>query len=335
MKRTLTSCVCGLATLALATLTYAQYTSAPRIQLAQDQPAATSNGAAPKASETRTEKPGTVQQDIVTETIVETARENWAIVGPIRLRSADPIETGELQLRAIMNYGTSSDGTDDDVSVGGQVVWGVAPNHELLLGLPLMFGDGTVDGNADLLLGWHWRLWKEDPCGWLPAFALRNILRIPNGVASEGVDWTLKGVLTKSIVPDKFRFHINPFLKVVNSDNVEIEDETAMAFTTAGRQWDRRNQRHFQWGFVTGVDYKLTDCVNLIADYIHESSDQRGGRNQHSFEVGVDWQISKRQTLAFVNRVGLDGDSIGENWGFGVSYILSLDVPACGKSACQ
>ncbi len=342
MKRTtkLSIGVSGSVFLAFTTLAPAQYTSAPQIRLAQNTGNAAARQAGPAAQpERRTEAPE-IRQETATETetiVVETADVNWPIVGPIRLRSADPIDTGELQIRGILNYGTSSDGTDDDVSIGGQLVWGFAPNHELLVGGPIMLGDGGVDGNADLLIGWHWRLWEEDTCGWLPAFALRNILRVPNGYDSEGVDWTLKGVLTKSIVPNKLRFHINPYLKSVNGDNLEIEDETAMAFTTAGRQWDRRNQRHFQWGVITGVDYKLNDCMNLIVDYVHETSDQLHGRNQHAMEVGLDWQLSERHTVAFVNRVGLDGDSIGENWGMGVSYILSLDAPACGKqtSACR
>lgn len=315
----------GLVVLALAGLLYAQ----------NETPARNGNGAA--KTETRSEST-TARQEVTETTTTETqvvSDDNWDIVGPIRLRSADPEDTGVLELKTTFNWGTSSDGTDDDVEVVGEAEWGFAPNHELSFSMPAELGDGEIDGNADLHVGWQWRLWKEDECGWLPAFALRNILRVPSGYQSSGVDWTFMGLLTKSIVPDKFRFHMNPFLKSVNGDNLETrwakeygDDDD---WTTLGFDDDELEQRHFRWGAIIGFDYRIHECVNLIADYVHESSPMRGYRNQHAAEFGVDWTISERQTLGLVTRVGLDGDRVGENFGVGITYAFSLDVPAICK----
>ncbi|MCH7859387.1 MAG: TlpA family protein disulfide reductase [Candidatus Marinimicrobia bacterium] len=55
-----------------------------------------------------------------------------------------------------------------------------------------------------------------------------------------------------------------------------------------------------------------------------------GARDQHAIELGLDWDIAEHQMLAFGTRLGLDGDSVGDNWGVKVSYIFSLDAPSFG-----
>ncbi len=237
--------------------------------------------------------------------------EDWDIWGPVRMRSPDPEPTGELEIKNIFDYGTSSDGTDDDFEYELEIEWGIAPNHELIFELPVEIGDGEVHGNADITLGWHWRLWKEQEI--LPAFAMRNYIRIPSGYQSSGVDYELRGLITKSIVPEKWRLHLNPFLKSVNGHNEE-------------------DQRYFQWGFIVGTDYRLADNLTLNLDYVHETGECEGERNQHTMEVGLDWKFAHNQGLGFVARTGLDGDGIGENFGVAISYVYSFDgFPALGR----
>ncbi len=85
--------------------------------------------------------------------------EDWDVSGPVRMRSADPEETGELAVKNIFGYSTSSHG-DDDFEYELELEWGFMPDHHLILELPVEIGDGEVEGNADLTLGWHWRLWR-------------------------------------------------------------------------------------------------------------------------------------------------------------------------------
>lgn len=239
------------------------------------------------------------------------ASDDWDIAGPVRLRSADPEPTGVLEFKNIFDYSTSSDGSDDDVEYEFEIEYGIAPNHELIFEVPVQLGDGSVAGNADITLGHHWRLWKEE--GLLPAFAIRNYLRLPSGYESSGVDWELRGLLSKSIIPDRFRFHLNPFLKSVNGHNEE-------------------DYRHFQWGAIVGFDYRINECLTVQADYIHETSESEGFRNQHAAEIGLEWEVAPGHELAFVTRAGLDGDSEAENWGFGISYIYEFEnVPHLGS----
>lgn len=238
--------------------------------------------------------------------------EIWDIGGPIRLRSADAEPPGELVFKNIFDYSTSSDGSDDDLEYEFEIEYGIAPNHELIFEVPVQLGDGGVDGNADITVGHHWQLWKEQDL--LPAFALRNYLRVPSGYKSSGVDWELRGLLTKSIIPHRLRLHLNPFLKSVNGDNVE-------------------DVRRFQWGAVIGADYRINDRLVLNCDYVHETGETEGSRNQHTAEVGLEWLLAPHHEICFVTRAGLDGDSQGENWGCAISYIYEFEgLPYIGMN---
>jgi hypothetical protein len=134
---------------------------------------------------------------------------------------------------------------------------------------------------------------------------MRNYLRTPSGYNSSGVDWMAKGLITKTIVPGKMRFHANPWLELVNGNNEE-------------------DARHFQWGIALGADYKLADNLVFIWDYQHANGELDGTRNNHQLEFGLDWAVADKCKLGFSTIVGLDGDDQGPNWGMGVSYILEL-----------
>lgn len=235
--------------------------------------------------------------------IAEIAESSWGISGPISLRSADPEEPGELEVKNIFAWSTSRDGSDDDAEYELELEYGLCENHELILEVPVELGDGRVPGNADITLGWHWRLMQEQD--WLPAFAIRNYIRVPSGVDSSGVDYELRGLFTKTLVSSKMRAHFNPFLKSVNGHNEE-------------------DYRHFQWGGIFGVDYKFSENLLLIADYIYKNGEEEHTRDQHAMELGFDWTIAKNQKIGFATEIGLDGDSQDPSLGARISYILSF-----------
>jgi hypothetical protein len=284
--------------------------------------------------ETATEETTTVIEttEVVTTDGTNLATDYWDIFGPIRLRAADTETPGQIELRHVFLYGTSSDGSDDDVRVLGEIEWGIAPDHEISFLAPLVLGDGEVDGNGDLNLSWQWRLWREKD--WVPAFALRNSLRVPAGYHSDGVDWTFMGLFTKTIVPCVMRFHFNPFLKVAGgNDIVEAREYVRRREFRPG--WfggdPNTDQRHFQWGFFTGFDYLICPNLDLIVDYVHQTSELRGFRNQHMMEVGLDWKLAPQHQIGLATSWTLDGDSFAENWGMGISYsYIFCNAPCIG-----
>ncbi len=294
--------------------------------LAYGQPAATSapksNGSTPTGIDL---KPS---EQCVTETVVCCPDDEWDIDAPVRLEAANPTGPCQIQIFNELDYSTASDGTDDDIDHIFRVEWGFAKNHELNLKVPVRMGDGGYDGNADITVGWQWRLWEEQEL--LPAFALLNQLRIPNGYQSEGVDWTLTGLMTKSLIPDKLRLHVNPFLKTVNGENLRDQQLKELGSRAGWYTWDwddndELDPRHFQWGVISGIDYKINECLILVADYIHEASSFYGWRNQHTAELGLEWRLAENQMIGTSTYCTLDGDSLGPNWGMRFNYAYTFD----------
>ncbi len=244
------------------------------------------------------------EEEVVEESTTVTTTESgggYTLEGPYFLRSADTLDQGEMELKFIYKYETSSGPSDSNV-FEIEFEWGITDKIELIAELPIELGDGRVTGNGDLHLGLQTHCWEED--GALPAFSVRNMLRIPTGYHSSGVDWIARGIFTKTIT-DTMRFHANPWLELVNGHNEE-------------------DARHFQWGVALGMDYKLADNLIFVWDYQHANGELDGTRNNHQMEFGLDWAIAEKSTLGLSTIVGLDGDDEGANWGMGVSYIMEL-----------
>jgi len=258
----------------------------------------------------------TIKQSTTETSVME---DDWEIDGPVFLRAATPEPPGEVIIKNIFAWEHSkksgggggwfwgSDGDDDDrdeYEYELEIEWGIVENHELIFEMPWQIGDGRVDGNGDLTLGWHWRLWQEE--GNWPAFALRNYVRLPSGVDSSGVDYELRGLITKTLVPGSTRLHINPFAKSVNGNNEEDAEP-------------------FQYGAAVGVDHRLSDNLLFITDYIYHSEETEDAvRANHSAEFGLDWSLAEHQKLGLAFLVGLDGDTEGPEYGARVSYMISF-----------
>jgi hypothetical protein len=309
------TCQGGLAVLLFGAIAHAQ------------QP--TSNGAKPQRPLSLNQDKPVVRETTTVTTTTTTApeRDTWEIDGPVFLRSADPEPPGELIIKNIFAWETNkhTKGDDDDNSeyfYEFEIEYGLVENHELIFALPFELGDGNAEGNGDIELGWHWRLWEED--GALPAFAIRNILFLGTGHDSDGVDYMLRGLFTKTITPGCTRIHLNPWLKVVDADDDE-DDVLYPPFVMATLDDEEQEERDFQWGIAIGFDHWLVpDNLLLIADYQYSSSEHEGYRDQHKAEVGLDWHIDDCQTIAVATEVSLDGDNEGPCFSARVSYMYSF-----------
>ncbi len=242
----------------------------------------------------------------------------WDVEGPVSMRAADVQEQGTFDLKIGLDYGTSSNGSDDDVSNRFELQWGFLEGHELVLKLPVEYCDGRVEGNADLSVGWQWKFLDGDG-GWMPAMAVYNEVRTPTGYHSSGWDWELRGVFTWDLDPGTCRLHLNPFIRFLDTDNLE---------TNMNRDRDPEDAeitgRHFAAGGIIGVDHRLTDSTVINVDYILDSGRLDGYSMQHSMEAGMDYQLNDNQMLTWATRWTLDGDDQGDNWGLSLSYIFSF-----------
>ena len=248
---------------------------------------------------------GGQSQESTTVTTRE-AEAGWTLSGPYFLRSADPEEPGELELKFEYGFETSDD--EDEHEFKFVLEWGMMEDLEFILEMEFELGEGKVEGNGDISeLGLHIRHWKED--GWMPAFATRHLMRIPTGYRSDGVDYLGRGLFTKTLVADTLRLHFNPWLKSINGNLDE-------------------NERRFVWGAAIGVDYRINDDLLVIADYQNNASEEFGQRNQHSFEFGWEWEFAEDRMLGFQTEFELDGDDDGADFGVRLSYIFELEAPA-------
>ena len=254
------------------------------------------------------------------------AGDGFDVEGPVSMRSADVQEQGTFDLKMVFDYGTSSDGSDDDYGNRVELQWGVYADNEIVFKLPANYGDGE-EGNYDLSVGWQWKL--SDEQGWIPATAIYNELRLPTGNGSAGVDWELRGVFTWDVNPGTCRLHVNPFIRFMDGDNVQTNarhdrnrDRNAGNFFRNRR--DEVSARHFAAGGIIGVDHRLTDTTVVNIDYILDSGNLDGYSMQHSMEAGMDYELTDNQMLTWATRWTLDGDDQGDNWGFSLSYIFSF-----------
>lgn len=291
---------------------------------AQAEPAKGSQPTSLRLASTNQDQPVVQEKTTVTTTTTTTSKESWEIDGPVFLRSADPEPPGALVIKNIFAWEANKKTVDpeDDNSeffYEFEVEYGLVENHELIFALPFEVGDGNSEGNGDIELGWHWRLWEED--GNLPAFAIRNYVFLGTGHDSDGVDYMLKGLITKTITPGSTRLHVNPWLMVVDTDD---DDDDVLLPPFAMPDDEEQEERDFQWGVAIGIDHWLREDLLFIADYQYASSEHEGYRDQHTAEFGLDWHLDDCQTIGLATEVSLDGDNEGPCFEARISYMYSF-----------
>ncbi|MBN1345491.1 MAG: hypothetical protein JXQ73_22555 [Phycisphaerae bacterium] len=221
---------------------------------------------------------------------------------PIELEEAPPTEHKEFEVEITFDWATSSDGEDDSFENEFELNYGLFPNLEIGLSVPVEYGDGEVEGNGDLSLYAHYRFWKDE--GWYPGFALRGIMRLPTGVESTGVDGTFIFILDKTFGQHRVTF--NGELKTANGHNVE-------------------DLRGFQWALGVGYDHPILDDKTLFAaDYFIKSSEEEGHGCINLLEIGVQREIAKHHILGAAVKVGLDDNEETPNFGVGVKYVFGM-----------
>jgi len=252
--------------------------------------------------------------------------------GPIDMRSTDPTPVGELEWKNVFGWSTSRNGEDDDYEYELELEYGLVENHELLLSLPVEIGDGEVEGNADITVGWHWRFVEEE--GDMPSLGMRNFFTLPTGVHSHGVDYRWVGLISKNIT-DKARLHFNPFIEVIDICDSDDDDDDGnwngwgwgSGWNNGWNGWndgDDGERGDFVWGAIIGADYAMSPDFAVVWDYVWRSGDVEGLHDQHALQVGFEWAFADHQKLAMTTNVGLDGDGEGEALGAQMSYIIAF-----------
>ncbi len=269
------------------------------------------------------------QESDRTTSVTRVSGDDSDISGPVFLRSATPVSEGTWEIKNTIGWSREKEGEDDPLGYELGIEYGFAPNHEGILEVPFVLGEGRVDGNGDISLGWHWRLWEESDCGncghHRPAFAMRNIFRLPTGIDSSGVDYTWRGLMTWTVTPDKSHFHLNPFVKFINGDN--NDDDNDFDFSNGFgllHDHDNGDEENTQYGLAFGMDYQIGDDTLFTWDYIWSSKQFEEGDSNHTLELGLEWELADDQKLAFATEWGIDGNDEGTEFGAKIMYIVEL-----------
>jgi len=193
---------------------------------------------------------------------------------------------------------------------------------ELFLSVPTWVDGEPDEGNYDTYVGGQWRISDLDEnC---PAWALAGSIRIPTGEGSNGLDASLRLILSNEY-ESGIRSQINVWGTSVNTDNYA-------------------DARDFQYGAVAGLDGPLGDGGNLrwVFDYMYESSHAEGsepdmlyydagddvnagGEKRNTAELGLQWQINECNKMGFGLQAGLDhAENETPEWAFSVTYAYTI-----------
>lgn len=212
---------------------------------------------------------------------------------------------GEWEFEVGSAWRTDDSGSDDDISAFANLKYGITDRFYIeVSALPINLGDGGDQGAGDtgLLLFYQ----CMDETDWLPAFGSWISGRFPSGDGSSGVDGTLGGAFTKTLVP-RLRGHLQGTITTANG-------------ARGGEDYDRRD---FQWGAGVGIDYEIDEKTYAILNYTNTVSDEVGNGNLNVLEVGVTHNICPGQRLRASVDVGLDDN--GETPNFAAKIQWSID----------
>ncbi len=220
---------------------------------------------------------------------------------PVAIQDTSTASQRELEFEVTFDWSVRSG--DHSFRNIYELKYGLLPNLELGIEVPLTYGDGRVKGNGDVDLVGKYRIRKERD--WVPSIAVGLEVRLPTGIDSTGVDAAITLILTKSF--GRHRVHLNAEAKAAGGHNIE-------------------GVRRFQWAFGFGYDHPIWDSKTLfVADYYVESGEEKESGCSNIMELGVERELAKHHKLGLGLKVGLDDSEETPNVGLGVKYVYGSD----------
>ena len=188
---------------------------------------------------------------------------------PLRLEDAYPIAQGEWALE--MGAGLSAPRKS---RAGGvfpiEMLYGLAPNLQVSLGTTFQTDPKRIDEqtkSGDLQFSGLYNFNQETLN--FPAFGLRVTANVPTGTASSGVDFRMKGLVTKSI--GRLSVHFNPAYEMYSG--------------TTPLERDGRYELALGASYPVGAPkHTLT---TLLGDVFTEQAPRRGEPQIAGAEIGV------------------------------------------------
>ncbi len=188
---------------------------------------------------------------------------------PLRLEDAYPIAQGEwaLETGAGLLAHRNSQARGQFVA---EILYGLAPNLQVSLGTTFLTDPKRIEEqtkSGDLQLSGLYNFNQETLN--LPAFGVRMTVNVPSGTASSGVDFRIKGLVTKSM--GRLSVHFNPAYEVFSG-------------TTP---FERDGRYELALGASYPVGAPKHTLTTLLGDVFTEQAPRRGDPQIAGAEIGV------------------------------------------------
>lgn len=221
---------------------------------------------------------------------------------PTELQDAYPIAFRGYELQGRFRYERQHGGADQYL-LQPRLEVGIAPNAQIAIGAPFLYGDASHRGSRELELDGLYNFNQESTV--VPAFALAGRLQFPTGVESAGVDTRLTVVATKTLGAISFmpRLHLN-----------------ATWAHEAGRADDERADRYI---VILGYSMRVSPDVVLVADFVREQQLAEEAES-NILEGGLRIQVTPQTVLVVGAGVGMGDESPDARATIGFQHSLSL-----------
>jgi len=207
---------------------------------------------------------------------------------PVQIEDAYPIGFMGREFQGLARYEHAEDGTDTIIFRPVLEV-GVWRNAQVAVESDLIAGNGDRTGSGNVAVHGLYNF-NTETLAW-PALAIKGGLEFPTGKSAEGVDTTLKFLLTKTVgksLDSLDRIHFN----AAWMHNAEaLEDE---------------RDDHYMLGL--GYSRRVHADAILVVDYIFEQERQED-TDMHLIELGLRYQCTPLSVIAAGIGTGVAEDS--------------------------
>ena len=227
----------------------------------------------------------------------------------IRLDTAWEKESGEEENEFPVEYELKYTGKGNDFWKNSK--WSLTQGAEL--------GNGSVDGNGDIELGWQQRWVSQEDH--FATFGTLLSFRLPTGDDSSGVDTTLTLILDKDLGPGTI--YLSSWVTSAHGHNNLEEDDHHWPFWW-WRHDDEAELRRTQWGAQLGYKWQLADKFALIGNYVLKSSEEDGEDSINQLELAGEYHATDSLTIGPGIVIGLDDHEETPDFGVGIRFTYAF-----------
>jgi len=188
---------------------------------------------------------------------------------PLRLEDAYPIASGEWAIETGVGLLAHRNSRSQGL-FPLEILYGLAPNLQVSLGTTLLTDPKRIEEqtkSGDLQISGLYNFNQETLT--LPALGLRLTLNVPTGIKSSGVDFRIKGLVTKSI--GRLSFHFNPAYEVFSGT----------------KPFERDGRYDLALGASYPVGAPQHTLTAILGDVFTEQAPRRGDPQIAGVEIGV------------------------------------------------